>query len=219
MGKWIFCLCVAMAAMAASPAGAMATNSPELVENGTRVEPGNLINGTKVTNALFTDSSGNILLSCEVATLTGQVTKNDGSNVEVTISSAIFTNAGGANCSGSLGSTKVTMNPTTNGLPWCLRSTTTMATDEFQIRGNSCAGASRSMRYVLDLPFGVECTYQRSAARIGSFTTGIGKTILSSTTAESPLQEGSFGCPSALFLDLSFTLETDDAGTNRVDLV
>src|SRR4051794_30503278 len=111
MAKKILAICAALMAFAAMPAIASATNSPELVENGTRVEVGKFIQATNSGNTLMTDASGNTILSCEVATMTGSVTKNDGSNIEGNITAATFKNTGSENCSGSIGSTKVTPNP------------------------------------------------------------------------------------------------------------
>lgn len=209
MAKKILVFVAAIMALAVVPAAASATNSPELVEAGKAVATGTNILATNSGNTLMTDSSGNVLLSCEVATMTGTVTKNDGSNIEGNITSASFKNKEASTCSGSLGATTVTPNPATNGLPWCIRSTSTMATDEFQLRGNECAKTSRAIRFVLDLPFSVVCTYQRSGAVVGSFTTGEGSTVLSISKQEFPLLEGGFACPSAGFLDMSFKLETD----------
>jgi hypothetical protein len=218
MAKKILVFVAAIMALAVVPAAASATNSPELTENGTKVEPGKLIQATNVGNTLMTDANTNTLLSCEVATMTGSVTKNDGSNVEGNITDATFKNSASENCSGSIGSTKVTPTAATNGFPWCIRSTSTMATDEFQVRGNSCANLARPIRFVLDLPFGIVCTYQRTAAIPGTFTTGVGKTEMSISHVEFPLLEGGFGCPSAGYLDMKFTLETDGTNT-RLDLI
>jgi hypothetical protein len=93
-----------------------------------------------------------------------------------------------------------------------------MLTDEFQIRGNECTKAARAIRVTYDLPFGVVCVYQRSAAFTGTFTTGLGKTVLSMTKVEFALLEGGFGCPGGTYFDMSFTLETDETG-GRIDLL
>jgi hypothetical protein len=219
MAKKILAFCAALLAFAAMPAVAAATNSPELTENGTKVEVGKSIQATSVGETLLTDSSGNVVLRCDTATMSGSVTKNDGSNVEGNITAANFHNTGGGGCSGSLGSTVVvTTNPATNGLNWCIRSTSTMATHEFQVRGNSCSGLARPIRFILHAPFGNECVYQRTAAIPGTYTTGIGKTVLSISGVEFERLSGGFPCPAVGKLDMSFTLET--GGTNtRVDII
>jgi hypothetical protein len=219
MAKKILALCAALMAFAVVPAVASATNSPELRDSSGAVAVNSTILATNSGNTVMTDINGNTLLSCQTATLTGTVIKNDGSNIEGNITSALFKNHETSTCSGSIGATTVTPNPGTNGLPWCIRSTSAMVTDEFQLRGNECAKASRAIRFVLDLPFGIVCTYQRSAAVVGSFTTGEGKTVLSISKQEFPLLEGGFGCPSAGYLDMTFTLETDASPFARIDIV
>jgi hypothetical protein len=224
MAKKILVFVAAIMALAVVPAAASATNSPELVEETApgvvdKVEPGSLIEATNIGETLMTDVNGNTLVKCQTATLTGTVTQNDGSNVQGNISHATFRNHETTTCSGSLGATTVTANPATNGLNWCIRSTSTMATDEFQVRGNSCASLARPIRFVLDLPFGVVCTYQRTAAVPGTFVTGLGKTQLTISKVEFPLLEGGFGCPSAGYLDMTFMLETDNETAKRLDLI
>lgn len=225
MAKKILVFVAAIMALAVVPAAASATNSPELVETtagGTvdRLATGSLIQGTNTAPTKMTNASGEVLLECETATMTGSVTKNDGSNVEGNITANSFINdVSGPDCSGILGPTLVTANPATNGLNWCLRSTSTMATDEFQVRGNSCASLARPIRFVLDVTFtGQTCIYQRTSAIPGTFTTGH-ESVLSISGVEFPLAEGSsFGCPSKGFLDMSFLLETDGT-TTRLGLV
>jgi hypothetical protein len=208
MAKKILAFCAAIMAFAAMPAVASASNSPQLVDPNP-LAIGATIEATNVGNTVMTDASGNTLLSCEVVTMKGTVTKNDGSNVEGNISVANFKNSTTSTCSGSIGATTVTTNPATNGLPWCIRSTSTMTTHAFEVRGNECAKASRAIRFVLDLPFSITCTYQRSAAIPGTYTTG-STTTLSISKVEFPLLEGGFGCPSAGYLDMKFELETED---------
>jgi hypothetical protein len=222
MAKKILALCAAIMAFAVVPSVASAANSPELVESGGgTVAVGSLIEGTNIGNTLMTDISGNTLLSCDIATLTGKVSKNDGSNVEGDISTASFKNLSASTCSGSIGATLVTpshsSNPSTNGLPWCIRSTTAMATDEFQVRGNKCSEAARPIRFILHVPLIGECTYQRTSPVVGSFSTGIGSTTLTISKVEFPKIAGSSLCPSAGFLDMTFMLETDGTST-RIDI-
>jgi hypothetical protein len=218
MKKTALVFCAALVAFAATPTAATATNNPELVENGARVEAGKSLQATSQGNLVATDLSGNTIWSCETVILTWDLLKNDGTNVEANITAATIKNKEASTCSSSIGATTVTTNPATNGLPWCIRSTSTMVTDEFQIRGNSCGSLARPIRLVFDLPFGIICTYQRPSAISGTFTTGIGKTVLSISKVEVPLLEGGFGCPSATNLDMSLGLETDGTNT-RLDLI
>jgi len=227
MAKKILVFVAAIMALAVVPAAASATNSPELTENGTPVKVGEKISATSVGKTIMTNaSSGATVVECDTALMTGPVTKNDGSNVEGTIEKAEFHNTGGGGCSGALGTVTVTpsttSNPATNGLPWCIRSTSTMVTDEFQVRGNSCSGLSRPIRFILHTAFG-ECVYQRTAAIVGTFITGIGKTTLSISTANAGSEfeklSGGFQCPEKARLGMTFTLETDVSPFTRIDII
>jgi hypothetical protein len=225
MAKKILVFVAAIMALAVVPAAASATNSPEAVESGgTKVPVGSKILATNTETVKLTDVNGNTVLSCGKAWLTGEVTKNDGSNVEGTISGAEFHNVESTTCSGIIGSdVQVTphpgSNPSTNGLPWCIRSTSTMATHEFQVRGNSCSGLTRPIRFVLHAPFANECVYQRTAAIPGTFTTGIGSTTLAISKVEFERLSGSSPCPDKGFLDMRFTLHTDVSPYARIDLI
>jgi hypothetical protein len=216
MTKGFFSICVVCICCGVLPATAAATNSPMLFDDETPVGVGKLLQGTNIDPVVFQATDGSTLLSCEVGRLTGTVAKNDGSNFEWTVTSASFFNVGDEDCTGSIGTTKVTTNPTTNGLPWCIRSTSTMATHEFQIRGNQCSGLARPIRLVLDITaFGVTCVYSRSTPFVGTYVTGKSMSGQSMTIggSESPLLEGSFVCPSKILLAIKLTLETD--GSNR----
>jgi hypothetical protein len=210
-----FLALAAFAAFAVAPSIASATNSPEITHpTGTRLATGTKIEATNIGTTIMTDASTNTLVECSTATMTGTLTKNDGSNVEGNITSASFSGTGsGGTCTGSFGNITVTPNPATNGMPWCLRSTSTMATDEFQLRGNECSKAVRAIRFVLDAPFGATCTYQRGSAVVGTLTTHPEDAVLHVSHVEFPLLEGSFICPGAGYLDMSFTLETDGSNS------
>jgi hypothetical protein len=214
MGKKLITACMALAAFAAfavMPAGASATNDPDLTfPTGTLMPIEEKIEGTNIGKTIMTNAAHEPVVECDTATMTGKLVKNDGSNVEGTIEKAEFKNHTASTCtSSSLGNVTVNANPATNGLHWCLRSTSTMATDEFQVRGGGCNQLARPIRFILQGAFGVTCTYQRTAALSGTYKTHPEDAILSITTVEFPLLEGGFLCPSAGFLDMTFTLEKD----------
>ena len=225
MAKKILVFVAAIMALAVVPAAASATNSPQLVDTtaGGTVDPlavGALIQATNTEPTVMTNEAEEALLKCETATMTGAVTKNDGSNVEGNITANSFRNHETIDCNGILGPTVVNANPATNGLNWCIRSTSTMVTDEFQVRGNSCASLARPIRFVLNVTLtGQTCVYQRSSAIPGTFTTGH-ESVLSISQIEFPLlaELSSFGCPTKGFLDMKFLLETDGT-TTRVGIV
>jgi hypothetical protein len=218
MAKKILVLCAAIMAFAVVPSVASATNSPELVETGGSKVSG-LIEATNIGKTVMTGPETSTLLTCDIATLTGEVSKNDGSNVEGTISAGTFKNSAASTCSGTLGNTLVTPSPVSgNGLPWCIRSTSGMLTHEFQLRGNKCSEAARPIRFGLHVPVVGLCEYQKTSPVIGKFSTGIGATTLSISHQEFPkLATSSSFCPSVGFLDMTFMLETDGTST-RVDI-
>jgi len=227
MAKQILAFCAVIMAFAAMPTLASATNSPELTENGTQVKVGEKILATSVEKMIMTNpSSGATFIECDTVLMTGLVTKNDGSNVELTIEMEETHNTGSGGCSGALGTIvftpSTTSNPSTNGLPWCIRSTSTMITDEFQMRGNACNGLARPIRRILHTGFG-ECVYQRTAAVLGTFVTGIGKTTLSISTANAGSEfaklSGNFQCPEKARFGMTFTLESDAFPFARLDII
>jgi len=58
------------------------------------------------------------------------------------------------------------------------------------------------------------CTYQRSTAIPGKYTTSTTDSTLTISEVEFPLLEGtSFLCPSNGKLDMTFTMETDETNT------
>jgi hypothetical protein len=214
MSKKLIAACMAIAAFSAFAMSSTASAAPVLTHpTGTVFCPagGCLVLGTNVGETVMTTSLGNV--TCNKATLTGKVTSNStagGSKGEVT--SATFINSGSTECSSWTGGVTVNANPTTNGLPWCLEATT--ATDVAKVRGGSCAGEPRAIRFVLAFTssFIGTCTYQRSPAAEGTVQTDLepGKDATASLVAQEWTKlEGGAGCPSSGKLDMTFTLETD----------
>jgi len=212
--------CVALAAFAALavPATASAENDITLQQpTGTSLAPTHAstipVAGTSIGKTEMLDSSGGVLVSCDTAVMTGNLETNTHTAVEGTITSAAFHDVGGPAdpCQGSIGSVTVTPSAATNGLPWCLRSTNTMKTDEFQVRGNNCTGPPRAIRFVLHTAVG-QCTYERTGAISGTFTTHPSAAVLSISNQEFKRIAGSFLCPANGFLKMSFALERETAG-------
>ena len=210
----------AFVAFAAMPALATAKNTPLVVENGTAVATGTKIQATNVGITKMTTSLGTI--ECSTAILTGTLTKNTTGTVEGNITSAKFGGTGALQAGAEEpecttkailgGDTTVTPSTATNGLPWCIRSTEAMATDEFQVRGNECAKAARAIRFALDVTGIGTCTYERSSAEPipGTSTTSTTDSVLSISEVNFPAVAGNpFGCPGSGKLDMSFTMETD----------
>ena len=220
MNRILTTICILLslvATLAAVPVTASAANSPLIVENGVAVPIGTKILTTNIGTLKFTTSIGT--MECTTAKMTGELTKNTTGTVESSITAVEVGGTGlkqvgapAAECTTQPifgGDTSVTMNPTTNGLPWCLRSTSAMADDEFQLRGNSCANLARPIRFAMDITNIGTCVYQRTGAIPGVFTTSTTDSALVLSEVEVPKLEGSFGCPSSGKLDMTVTLETD----------
>jgi hypothetical protein len=208
MSKKLMTGLLALVALAAMALPAVASASPEITHpTGTTLATGAKITGTNVGNTVLTSSLGNV--ECSKALMTGTLTKNSGTAVEGTISSASFKGTeGGAEekCSGAFGSVAVTV----TSLPWCIRATNTMAPDEFQVRGGACTEAAKAITFALHTSLFGTCTFERAAASpvTGTFRTHAAGDALLTITNVAFTRTSGF-CPSEGKLDMSFTLETD----------
>jgi hypothetical protein len=148
---------------------------------------------------------------------TGTLKANAGAAIEADIESASF----GPGCFPPVpGNGTWTFNPAVNGLPWCLRATSTMAADEFQIRGNSCGAAPRPIRLVYEWPpvlTTIECSYERAAPLAGSYTTHPEDARFSFKNATFlEVEPKTAACPDEAQLDSSMTLESEAEGTKPI---
>jgi hypothetical protein len=197
MYKKLLLACMAVAAFAAfvfAPAASALT----LVET----TPGGIVDTVAVGSGLTAKNTGKTLFTgafkveCEVAHLQGSVTQNNGTVAkgEIPVGSAVFTNAGGANCSSALGATKVTV---TSKL--CLE--TVSGTDTLKVTG--CGG---NVKFDLNVG-GINCLYE-TASVSGTFTTNVEPAT--ANVSEQPAKEvgGSFFCPDEGKLDMDFDLYT-----------
>ena len=154
-------------------------------------------------------------LECEAATLTGNIHVNGPTQVTGNITTAQFENAGGAACSGPLGSVVVTpshtSNPEHNGvksLPWCL---TAGAEDTFTVRGGLCTEAPRPLTFQLHTSIAGTCSYQKASVT-GTYTTHPADAIATITGQEFTLVTGGGFCPPWGKLDMAFTLWRETNG-------
>ena len=200
------------------PAGAFAANDGVLESpTGTVLSPTHEspipVRATNVAPVVKTNAAGEILSSCSAATLAGSLETNTGTPNfvrELTINTA---GSSISECTGFGGVIHWNLDPTTNGLPWCLRSTATMSTDEFQIRGNDCTHESRAIRFALVITsLSLTCTYQRANGIVGIYTTHPTDAVLSISSVSFSRFESSIFCPTELRLDMSLTLERDTGG-------
>ncbi|MGN6201285.1 MAG: hypothetical protein ACTHNY_02640 [Solirubrobacterales bacterium] len=225
MSKKLITACMALFALAAFVLPASASAVELTHPTSTRLATNVKIDATSIGIQKLTDPSGNPLVECTSATMTGTLTKNNGSEVEGSIESTTFSGTGtNGECTSVIGGLTVDTN-LGNGTPWCLRATPTMNADEFQVRGNSCANASRPITFVLTSTTIGTCKYSRSEPIRGTYTTdtnpnpqdailslsGSGET--GTTDTNFTKEEGSFLCPGSGTLDMEFTLETDTTPT------
>ncbi len=173
------------------------------------------VRATNVAPVIKTNAAGETLSSCSSATLAGSLETNTGTPNfvrEITIKAEGSAISG---CMGFGGVTHWNLSPNTNGLPWCLRSTRNMTTDQFQVRGNDCTSPGRPIRFVLTITsLGLTCTFQRNEVGIGAYTTHPEDAILNISGIEFNRFESSVFCPSVLFLDMSLALERDTGEGN-----
>jgi hypothetical protein len=95
-------------------------------------------------------------------------------------------------------------------MPWCVEATA--ATDEGKIRGGSCSGETRPIRFALDFTNALvgTCVYQRSTPAIGSIATDVNGQAATASASEQEWTklEGNIGCPATGKFDVSLRLET-----------
>jgi hypothetical protein len=213
--KLILALAVsaALAAFAVSAATAMATNDPQLTTKAGALVPVGTsnLNATQVGETAVTDTSGNTLISCNTGSGKGSVVKNSGSTVEGEITSLTIGGTGpvgpnGLNeCTGSFGN--VSINPV---LPWCLRSTPAMATDEMQAVAGKCPGTG-NVKFIASSTTVGACEYEATSSIKADFLTSPSdaQATVRSTSAGGGVKliKGGFLCPSSMMMKGTRTLE------------
>jgi hypothetical protein len=212
MSKKLITACMALVALTAFGLPTAASASPEITHpTGTTIATGSLFKGTNVGVTKMTNSGGAVLWECSVASMTGKVTKNNGTEIEADITSVSITGtASEGRCTSSFGNLNFTT-AVENGVPWCLRATKAMEPDEFQVSGGNC-GTNRKIRFILDSSTAGECKYSRSEAIRGTFLTDPSDAQITMAKVLFKGEAGnSFLCPAEGSFDMSFTLETDTA--------
>jgi hypothetical protein len=213
---------VAFAAMAAKASAATVTHP-----TGTILATGTKIKATNIGVMKFI--AGSVEVECSAAVMTGNLTKNTstaGASTEITLESwsASGTATEGQCTSGFWGSFRFTTN-NTNGVPFCLK--IPAGSDEFQVRGNSCLNAARSLTFVIDTQFFGECKYERTTATgpvKGTITTDTSggdatASVVSGTNSEFKGETGNnSSCPATTSLQFSLTFETDAAAAKPLYL-
>jgi hypothetical protein len=228
---------VALAAFALPAAAQAATNATLTHPTGTAFSltgktcttiTGACVKATNVGNTLMTNTTGGIEFTCTGATMTGILKNNTTGNVQGDIHLAEFSGTGsGGACTGFFG-LDFPVDPlnmgTGAGQGWCVKATSAMGTDEFQVFGGHCSEPAKKIEFRRTLGSG-QCTYRSTftTAFRGEYRThSTGDAILttpragSSATADAgfeKISDTTFGnvCISSTGLDMSFTLETDTA--------
>lgn len=155
--------CCALVALVLVPATASASPRLETLFGAT-VPVGSVIKGQNVGQNLWTGSYGTE--ECPKAELTGKVTANSGTQLEITVESLIWSGTEVAGICTDPISQKFTPTATT---PWCLKST---SPGSWTIRGGACGEKPTAVKLVKDmyqrtetlppLDFLGECKYERS---------------------------------------------------------
>jgi hypothetical protein len=209
--------CMVVAALAALGVGAStasAVNDPQLTTKGGALVPVGTSNltATQVGETALLSTSGAVLISCSTGTGTGAVVKNSGGTVEGEITSLKIGGTGtlaagepANECTGSFGNLSVTA-----VLPWCLRSTPTMATDEMQVVAGKCPGTGNVKFLAVSTTAGT-CEYEAVGPIKFDFLTSPNdaQATVRSTAAGSGVKliKGGFLCPSSAMLKGTRTLE------------
>jgi hypothetical protein len=233
MSKKLIMACLGVFAFAAFVLPAVASAAPEITRpTGTRLATGTKITATNVGNAKFKEDGGFGLVysECNNVKITGELTKNNGTEIEATVTTATFQGSGAAHdgMTECIGFDSLT--PTTNGggvdentvaagTPWCVHTSSHESADEFRVRGGACSGAVRKITFILETTSFGACKYERETATEpirGTFTTDTtGDAILSLAAGANTTFRGEAGnpggCPATGTLEMSFTLETDSA--------
>jgi hypothetical protein len=206
--------CTALAAfatLAVLPATASAENNPQLTEGP--LSAGARIVALSVGNTIFTDTSGNTLVNCSNAKLAGTLLNNSAGGLEVELTTFDFrgtgtvsTHNGLPECTGSFGNAYITV----ANSPLCLRSTSTMATNEFQVSSGKCAGGGK-VKFIIGSTTIGECEYETGSTIKGDYKTNPPELTVRNTAVGSGASKirGGFLCPSSGMLKMSFSLETE----------
>jgi hypothetical protein len=156
--------CCALVVLALALVPATAAASPRLeTAPGVVVPVGTVIKGQNVGLNLWTASLYTV--ECPKAELTGKVTANSGTQLEITVESLVWSGTEFEGICTSPISQKFKPTATT---PWCLKST---SLGSWTIRGGACGGAPTAVKLVKDMwertenPFRMdflgECKYER----------------------------------------------------------
>jgi hypothetical protein len=166
-------------------------------------------------------SIGSLDFECTENYITGFVSRNNGTNIEATITRAKFQGTESeTKCKSSQGATRVTIPALTNESGtshWCINNVP--GEDKVELYGKNCATTGNGvLTIVLDMPLGLVCRYKREAPLVGTFTTSTNheaSTLALTGEATFSREETSSGlCPAASeplrFKEMKFRLYTEN---------
>lgn len=210
--------CLAMAAFAAllvmpSIASALQLTAP----TGTAVAGGSTLEGTGTAhastgvNALMTTPIGT--LSCSTHRMTGKILVNGPTHVLGEITTANFSNAGGAACSSPVGNVTVTPNHTSNpvhnghsSLPWCITAGKEDQVTVWGKAGGSCSsGQTLPLTFTLHTALAGTCSYQKATVT-ATYTTHPAAGVMTTSGQNFTKTTGGAFCPSEGTLDMACTI-------------
>ncbi|MGN6587092.1 MAG: hypothetical protein ACTHKT_06400 [Solirubrobacterales bacterium] len=197
--------------------------SPVLTDNLISLPVGSKITGTQVGTSKITTTDGSRnQLECSTGSLTGELTKNNGTEIEANITSALFGGTGEQasgepkpECTGESGLGKTSLTAVvSSSAPWCLK---LLGFNEFKVSGGNCGGTVKNLRFIMATTIAGNCEFESTGSVFGTYTTDgtsavfalVNKAHTESTGNGFKRIAGSVFCPSSSSLDLSFTLETD----------
>jgi hypothetical protein len=200
---------VAVALLAFTAVPALASASPVLKDSKGTLAVGTQIAATNIGNIKFVTSIATV--ECQTGALTGNVAKNNGTEVGASFATASFTGTGsGGKCTTSfLGDVGVV----TKRLPWCLRAGGNIAKDTLLLTSLQCSGGGL-LEFTFNNALAGECTYVMNFSAGGSFTTGTGvgtRAELGLFGQEFEQSGGGILCPGSGYIQMKFNLETNDA--------
>lgn len=211
----------------------VASASPELTHPtgttapvGTLIEMKNVAHSSSPKGFATTGSTGTF--ECATTTLTGEVTKNSGTQIQINITTAEFRGTPAepisAHCfqPGGYGATTMTPNHTSTfeheyaagkkstSLPWCF--TVEGAEDKFSLRGGKCSEEARPLMFLYHSAVAGACTFQKPVLS-GTYTTHPSDAIFTLQKETFTKATGNVFCPGAWDMDWSFTMTTDGNNT------
>lgn len=206
---------VGLASLALLPALAFA--SPELTyPAGTKMPINSKVRGKAAGTTTFT--IGGLKIECTVVELGGTLLTNSGTRFEINVETAALAgSATNVDCTSGKTEVRITTNPATNGLPWCIWSVAgVMGPDEALISGGKCAPTTRPVRLVLDYTSVMECVYEIANSIPAKFATSPTDALFTVSEAQFTNKGGPFTCPGTMKLDGEFTLEKEEVGINPI---